>query len=213
MDIHTLCRRIVYVPLVVVAAGCGGGLGTVGTLGTLVELLGVGLPGSSPQRVQITAEVQRVDMRRQLIQVETPDGRAGGVIYDLGTVVLHEEQPYPITALQPGDVVNLQLEQAAQNSLYASRIEVVELAREDSIAADTAATARLQEFDGMVGEIDRERGTFELRSPDGRTLIISLPYNPPVVMVERFQGLQSGDAARVEGYPLNGNRVELARFL
>jgi hypothetical protein len=212
MEMLSFCRRAALLPFVLVTAGCGAGLGTVSTLGTLAELFRVGLPGHSPQQVEVTAEVQALDMRRQLIQVATTDGRAGGVTYDLSTVVVREQQPYPITGLQPGDVVNLQLQQAAQNVLYASRIEVVQLAREDTAPADTVAAAQLQELTGEVGEIDPERGTFQLLTADRGTFTVSLPFNPPTRTVERFRQLRSGDTVRVEGQPLSGSRMELTRF-
>lgn len=134
--------RPFVLPLVLLTAGCGAGigstLGTLGTLGSIAELLASPRQAQPPpQQVELTAEVRQVDARRQLIQVETADGRAGGVMYDLATTVVHEQQPYPITSLQPGDVVELLLERAAHNNLYARRIAVVRLAREDSLRADT----------------------------------------------------------------------------
>jgi hypothetical protein len=259
MGMLSIWRRALLLPLVLVAASCGIGLGTVGTLGTLTELVrSARAPGQAAQPVQITAEVQRVEPRRQLIHVQTADGRAGGVIFDLGTVVLHEDQPYPITSLEPGDVVNLQLQEVAQNNLYANRIEVVQLASEDpapaSVPGEAAAPvtapvpeepappaetplpggppapaeravpaepapraeriapAAPQTYEGEVGEIDLERGMFELQTEERGTITVSLPFNPPAAALERFENLQSGETLRVEAHPLTGTRVELRRF-
>lgn len=222
MEILRYCRPVVFLPLVLATAGCGVGLGTVSTLGSLAELFRPGASGQAPQQVQIVAEVQDVDMRQQLIQVTTPDGRAGGVTYDLGTSVAHGQQAYAIAALQPGDIINLQLQQTAPNTLYASRIEVVRLARMetarlDLARADTVRTAAdtvtgAQQFKGEIGAIDTERGTFRLHTPDHGTLTVSLPFNPPPLLLERFQTLRSGDMVSVEGSPLSGGRVEVIRF-
>jgi hypothetical protein len=230
MQISTLCRRMLVLPLAVVAAGCVGGLGTIGTLGTIAELVGsVGRPGPSPQQVQLTAEVRQVDVRRQMIQVEATDGRAGGVLFDLSTTVMHAARPYPINALQQGDVVSLLLEEAPQNNLYARRIEVVRLAQPEIAPAAAAApapadtiavgaepepdvTPEVRVFEGEVGAIDAERGTFQLHTPDRGTITVTLPFNPPPATANWFRGLSSGDRVRVEGRPLSGSRVELTGY-
>jgi hypothetical protein len=133
---------ILALALIAPLAGCGMGLGTLGSLGTVAELLaGAGRPGASPEQVQITAAVQDVDVRRQMIRVETEDGRAGGVTFDLGTRVVRGGEAYPLNALSPGDVVNLHLEESAPRSLHAIRIEVVRLADDASPATALRAAA------------------------------------------------------------------------
>jgi hypothetical protein len=48
------------------------------------------------------------------------------VRYDQQTAVVYQNQQYPVTALEQGDVVNLQVVQNGSNDLYASRIDVVQ---------------------------------------------------------------------------------------
>jgi hypothetical protein len=226
--------RGLFLPPLLVTAGCAAGLGTLGTIGTLADLVrSYRQADAAPQPVQVLAEVQRVDARRQSIQVETPDGRAGSVIYDLGTQVVHEDRPFPITSLGPGDVVNLRIQEVDRNNLYASRIEVVQLsgdadsgAEDDADlparelggaqpgrqAADTVSPPSLHRIRGSVDEIDAERGTFELTTEAGTVVTVSLPFNPRSEVLERFRTLRSGESVRVEVQPLFGTRVELHRF-
>lgn len=239
--------RPFLLPLVLLSAGCGAGigstLGTLGTLGSIAELLASPRQAQQPpQQVELTAEVRQVDARRQLIQVETADGRAGGVMYDLATTVVHEQQPYPITSLQPGDVVELLLERAAHNNLYARRIAVVRLAREDSLRADTvrADTARVdtvridtaragpvvadpaprpdtlpavRQLVGEVGRVEVDDRRFRLHAGQADSVEVTLPPAPPAEMLERFLRLSRGDTVRVEVRPLGSQRGELRRFV
>jgi hypothetical protein len=52
------------------------------------------------------------------------------VLYDQQTVVVYRQQQYPVTALERGDVVNLQLLQTGQNDVYVSRVDVVQSVQE-----------------------------------------------------------------------------------
>jgi hypothetical protein len=257
MDKLSFCRRAASLLLVLAVSGCGagiGGLGTLGSLGTIAELLGASSTDEpEPEHVEIVAEVRSVDMDRQVIQVATPEGRAGGVTYDLATDVLHGRQPYPIADLEAGDVVRLRLRQAGPNTLYASRIDVLRPAGPDRAAADTAAAgppappdpaadtttprppvppvppvnpappadpadtageATVRRLEGRVVRIDRERGAFRLEVADDEAIImITLPYNPPGAVQQRFDRLRNGEVVRIEGEPLGPGRVEILRFL
>ncbi|HUF65276.1 MAG TPA: hypothetical protein VMM17_04800 [Gemmatimonadaceae bacterium] len=101
-------------------------------LGSLGDLLGaIGGPGGAQQQqAQLQAEVQQVDANSQRLYVRTQQGQSGAVRFDNRTVVVYRQQQYPITALERGDIVVMQLHEIAQNELYASRIEVTQSVQE-----------------------------------------------------------------------------------
>lgn len=187
-------------------SACGASLG---------EILNAGAtPGGAAQQSQLTAEVQQVDTRRQEIVLRTQDGRTGSVLFDQNTVVVYRQQRYPVTALERGDVVAAQLQQTSQNALYASRIDVRQSVQErtgQGSPAD-AGSGQRQQFVGQVGEIDSQRGLFQLHLQFGGTAVVSLPPNAPSASVERFRRLRRGEIVRIEGTPRSSDRIELARF-
>jgi hypothetical protein len=202
-------RSILRFPQVVASAallstaGCGAGLGDLGTLAEV--LLGSGAPGGG-QQGQLVAEIQQVNTRQQTIQVRTQEGQTGAVGYDNRTQVIYQQQQYPVTALQPGDIVAMQLQQAAQG-YYVSRIDVQQTARERA----GQGAGQVQQFTGQVGQIDRTRGLFELRMQSG-TITVALPFNASQTTVQRFNSLRTGNSVRIEGVHLGSGRVELHRF-
>lgn len=102
-------------------------------LGSLGDILGaIGGPGAQQQQqqTQLQAEVQQVDASRQQIHVRTQQGQSGAVRFDGQTIVVYRQQQYPVTALERGDIVVMQLHQVSQNELYASRIDVTQSAQE-----------------------------------------------------------------------------------
>lgn len=103
-------------------------------LGSLGDLLGaIGGSGGAQQQqqqAQLQAEVQQVDANSQRLYVRTQQGQSGAVRFDNRTVVVYRQQQYPITALERGDIVVMQLHEISQNELYASRIEVTQSVQE-----------------------------------------------------------------------------------
>ena len=191
-----------------VLAGCSGGLGNLGAIG---DILGAGMPGGGPQQGQLAAEVQQVDTQRQLIQVRTEDGQSGSVRFDQNTQVVYQQQQYPVTALERGDVVVMQIQQDSQGNLYASRVDVRQSVQERTGQGSTGA-GQLQQVAGQVRQIDRDRGLFELQTQYG-AVTVSLPFNASQAAVQYFNRLRTGDSVRLEGTPLGNGRIELYRFL
>lgn len=104
-----------------VLSGCG-------NLGSIGNILGSVL-GQGAQQQQMDAEVQQVDARDGRLYVRTQDGRSGVIRVDSRTQVVYNNQQYPVTALERGDVVRIQLQQTRNNELYATRIDVLRSAR------------------------------------------------------------------------------------
>jgi hypothetical protein len=117
-----------------VLPGCaGGGMGGLGGLGDILgSVMGgaAGQPQQGQQTQQVQAEVQQLDTQRQRLAIRTAQGQSGSVLYDQRTVVVYQQQQYPVTALERGDIVNLQLMQAGQNDVYVARVDVVQSIQE-----------------------------------------------------------------------------------
>lgn len=114
---------ITVLALVVSTAACSGGL-----LGDILG--GSGLPGGGQQQGQLEAEIQQVDAQRQLIQIRTRDGQTGSVLFDRNTVVVYRQEQYPVTALERGDLVLMQVRETRDGSLYVSRVDVTQSIQE-----------------------------------------------------------------------------------
>lgn len=99
-------------------------------LGSIGNILGSVLGGQgAQQRQQIDAEIQQVDANGGRLYVRTQDGQQGTIRVDSRTQVVYNNQQYPVTALERGDVVRIQLQQTQNNELYATRIDVLRSAR------------------------------------------------------------------------------------
>lgn len=183
-----------------------------GCAGTSVgDVLGGVLGGGQQQQQnQALVEVQGVDTRNQVIQVRTEDGRTGSVYYDQNTQVIHQQQRHPVTALERGDVVVMQLEQTSQGQTYTPRIDVRQTVQERT-GQTTGATGQRFELYGRASNIDVERGTFQVETQQG-TYLVSLPYNADAATEDYFRRMRTGDIVRLEGVMTGQGRVELYRF-
>jgi hypothetical protein len=199
-------RRLVGMGSVLVTlTGCAGtGLGAIG------DVLGGVLGGvGGPQQGQLRAEIQGVDSRQGVIHVRTENGQSARVGYDRNTVVVYRQQQYPVDALERGDLVSMQVQQADRNDLYTSRIDVQQSVQERT---GTAGGASLQQVDGRVGQIDQSRGFFELQTQHG-TYTVVMPSNATGATVDAFRRLRSGQSVRIEGTVQGTSRIDLLRFL
>ncbi len=103
---------------VLTTSGCG-------NLGSVGDILGSVLGGQGARQQQIDAEIQQVDASGGRLYVRTQDGQQGAIRVDSRTQVVYNNQQYPVTALERGDVVRIQLQQTQNNELYATRIDVL----------------------------------------------------------------------------------------
>jgi hypothetical protein len=195
--------------------------GCAGTnLGQIGEILGGAMGGGAGQgqNGQVLAEVTNVDTRQQVIQLRTQQGQTGNVMFDQNTTVTYQNQQYPVTALERGDVAYFQLQQTQQGATYVSRIDVQQSVQERN--GQTTGTnggtyggqQQMQQLYGTVGRIDYNQGWFELRTQQG-TATVTLPYNVGDAQTDYFRRLRTGQSVRVEGTLLGNGRVELYRFM
>lgn len=185
-------------------SGNAGGLGEV--LGTV---LGGGAQPASSSVGQIVVEVQSIDTRNQQIEVLTQDGQRGPILYDGNTTVVYQQQEYPVTALERGDVVEMRIQQV-QQGYYTDYILVRQSVQERDGSTGGSAGSLVQ-ASGTVRQIDYNRGWFDLQTGQG-TITVTLPYNPSSQTVRQFEQLNNGSRVSVEGYMIASDRLELARF-
>lgn len=201
MRYRRFVSSLLALPLYAGLTGCAG----LGGLGSLGDILG----GAGAQQGQVRAEVQSVDQSRQLIDVVTEDNRRGAIRYDQNTEVIYRQQRYPVTALERGDLVVLQLQQTRSGEPYAGRIDVEQSVQERT---GQTGTGQLQVLQGRVGQIDHNQGAFQLQTSTGGTVVVTLPYNPSRQTVDQFNRLRQGEHVTIEGTYLSSTRVELSRF-
>lgn len=199
----------------VALSGCAGG-----NLGQLGEILGGAMGGmggaGQQQQGQVVVEVQGVDTRQQVIQVRTQEGQQGNVFFDQNTTVVYQNQQYPVTALERGDVVAMRLQQTQQGQTYVSQIVVQQSVQErtgqGTGGVGGVGSGQMQQIVGRVGQIDHNRGMFQLQTQQG-TFVVSLPYNPGNATTDYFNRLRTGDNVRMEGTVTGNGRIELYRFI
>jgi hypothetical protein len=179
------------------------------SLGALGDILGGAQPSGGAQQGQIAAEIRQVNTQQQTIEVATQDGQTGAVYFDQNTTVVYQQQQYPVTALERGDLVVLQAQQDAQGRIYVSRIDV-----QTSVQDRTGQTGSgaLRQYTGRVAQIDVDRGYFVLQDQVGN-ITVTLPYNPPRATLDYFRRLRVGDTVRLEATSVGTGRVEIHRFL
>lgn len=208
-----LARRSTLAALLLVGSTACGQLGSAGDI--LGGILGAGNTGGNNQ---VTAQIRQVDTRYQRIVVQTQNGQQGAVRYDAQTQVIYQNQQYPVTALEPGDVVTLRILQDQQGNAYTDQIVVQRNVRDTGGGIGAAGTGSVavgfERIEGQVGQIDYSRGLFELRpSYGGTAVVVSLPYNTTAADRDRFNRLRSGEMVRVEGRMVAQGRLELSRFV
>lgn len=142
------------------------------------------------------------DSRYNSILRETNPGRRITFRYDSRTRVRYRDRDYALQNVQNGDVITARMD----------KDQLAQLITVDRTAQDKSS-ARLDLFEGTVEFIDSRRGQFEIRDKSGRLVIVSLLYNPPRPVVDRFNSLRKGDYVRVEGLFINQDRFELENFL
>ena len=202
-------RTITRVPILLLALSLPACAGN--SLGALGDILAgaAGMPGSGGQQGQLNVEIRDVNTQQQVLQVATQEGQTGNVYYDQNTVVTYRQQQYPVSALERGDIVVMQVQETAQGSLYTNQIAVQTSAQDRT---GQTGTGQLMQYSGRVSGIDYERGMLTLQVQNG-TVTATLPYNAPQATVDYFRRLRVGNNIRLEATPVATGRVEIYRFL
>ena len=155
----------------------------------------------------VRGTVLRNVMRYKSMAVDT--GRGEYEFYhDDRTRVRYRGEDYPVQSIRPGDDITVRPRPGNARLPTVALIIVTAKAQEKS-----AYGGRLDVFEGRVEHVDSQRGSFEIRDRNDRLVIVSLPYNPPRPVRDRFRRIREGDVVKVEGRFINRDRFEMENFL
>ena len=175
------------------------------------------LPGRSSQPVQdeIVATVEQVNTASREIHLRPNDSRTRVVGYSTDARVMYRGREYPVTQLEAGDVVAMQLTQDSRGNSYTDLIRVQENIRDrdQSRGGTIRPGTGIQTVDGRVEQVDFQRSSFEIREQSRERVLVFLSYNARRSDVDYFRALRVGDYVKVEGRILDRERFELENFL
>ncbi len=175
------------------------------------------LPGRSSQPVQdeIVATVEQVNTASREIHLRPNDSRTRVVGYSADARVLYRGREYPVSQLEAGDIVAMELRQDSRGNSYTDLIRVQENIRDrdQSRGGTIRPGTGIQTVDGRVEQVDFQRSSFEIREQSRERVLVSLPYNARRSDVDHLRALRVGDYVKVEGRFLDRERFELENFL
>jgi hypothetical protein len=158
---------------------------------------------------EIVGEVMNVDSRSREIEIRADSGRTSTIRYENNTQVLYRQRTYPVANLERGDYVAAHVQQDRDGRYSTNTITV----RESAQDRGTVGRNRLDRIEGRVEYVDSRRGTFELRDARNRLIVVSVDFNAPRAVTDRFNRLRNGDQVRIEGRSVNADRFDLENFL
>ena len=166
----------------------------------------------------VTGEVEYVDPRSREIEIRTDTGRTTVLRYDDRTQVVYQQRNYPVANLERGDYVAARVQQDRDGRSYTDTITVRESVQDrggrgSGGSSSGGGSSRFDRVDGRVEHIDARRGTFELRDSRNRIIVVSVPFNAPRQVMDRFNRLREGDSVTIEGRSAGNDRFELENFL
>jgi exosome complex RNA-binding protein Csl4 len=170
---------------------------------------GLGDYGSSGN--EVVGEVQFIDTRAREIEIRTDSGLTSVVRYDDNTQVVYRQRNYPVANLERGDYVAARVQQDRDGRYSTNSITVKESVQDRG--SSTGGRGGLDRAEGRIEYVDSRRGTFEMRDSRNRLIVVSVPFNAPRQVIDRFNRLRDGDSVRIEGRAVSNDRFELENFL
>lgn len=182
-------------------------------LGHIEGIEGLGGYGGTSGK-DVIGEVEYVDPRAREIEVRTDGGRTAVLRYDDRTQVVYRQRNYPVANLERGDYIAARVQQDRDRRDYTDAITVRESVQDRrGSGSSTSGSSRFDQIEGRVEYIDARRGTFELRDSRNRLIVVSVPFNAPRQVMDRFNRLREGDDVRIEGKTVGNDRFELENFV
>jgi hypothetical protein len=172
---------------------------------------GLGGLGGANVNSDVMGEVQFVDSRGRTIEIRTDSGQKSVLRYDNNTQVAYRQRNYPVTSLERGDYVAARVQQERDGSYSTSAITVRETAQDRGMGVSRGN--QMDRTEGRVENIDTRRGTFEIRDQRNRIVVVSVAFNAPRTVTDRFNRLRNGDYVRIEGRGVSADRFDLENFL
>ena len=175
----------------------------------------VGRPTLDLGQDEFVAEVERLDTSSREIHLRPNNSRTRVVGYSTDARVLYRGREYPVSQLEAGDIVAMQLKQDSRGNSYTDLIRVQESIRDrdQSRGGIIRPGTGSQTVDGRVEQLDFQRSAFEIRDQSRARVLVSLPYDARRSDVDHFRALRVGDYVKVEGRFVDRERFELENFL
>ena len=175
----------------------------------------VGRPTLELGQDEFVAEVERLDTSSREIHLRPNNSRTRVVGYSPDAHVLYRGREYPVSQLEAGDIVAMQLKQDSRGNSYTDLIRVQESIRDrdQSRGGLIRPGTGSRTVDGRVEQLDFQRSSFEIRDQSRERVMVSLPYNARRSDVDHFRALRVGDYVKVEGRFLDRERFESENFL
>jgi hypothetical protein len=218
-------QRVIRVTTTAAALAAAAGLGACAS-NPLGNVLG-GVLSPSTNGTQVSATIQSVDTRSQVINLTQGNGQYVSAYYDGRTQVIYQNQVYPVSSLEYGDQVLAHLLNQGNNSYYADTVYVTQPVNSnssrypngnvgrypnDNTSRYPSDNASVQSLSGRVQSIDFNNGLFTVDGGNGVRLTVSMPYRANSQDQNRFNNLRVGDYVRFSGVFVNTSRVELRNF-
>lgn len=196
--LQTVRRGAVAALMILTTGACAGNqLGNV--LGSVL--------GGGASNNQLSGTIRGVDTRSQQISIQQSNGQTIPVSYDNQTQVVYQNQNYPPTSLEYGDMVTARI-QANGNSYYTDYIQVDQSVN----GSGNVSSGNVQQLQGTVRGINRQNGYFTVDIGNYNTITVTLPYNVSTNDVNRFNSLRVGDSVRFYGVYTGQSQVQLRQF-
>jgi hypothetical protein len=173
----------------------------------------IGRPSIAEGENDIGGEVERVDLAARRIYLRPDRGDSRIVAFSADAQVLYRGREYPVTRLESGDVVAMQMRRDSRGDSYTDLIRLQESIRDQSRSEPPDAVPRIQALSGRVEGVDFRQNSFDLNDQPGKPLLVVLSENARDSDRERFRSLRSGDHVRIEGKFTGPDRFELLSFL
>jgi hypothetical protein len=188
------------------------GMFLMGFPGCMENIALIGRPTIEEGQSDLVGEVERVDPSSRRIHLRP--GRSGTRVasYSADAQVLSRGREYPVTRLEPGDVVVMQMKRDSRGDSYTDLIRVQEHVSDQGRDVSTSAP-RIQTLSGSVERINFRGNSFDLDDQLGQPVSVLLSENARDSDRERFRTLRAGDRVRIEGKFTGQDRFELLSFL
>ena len=159
----------------------------------------------------VTGEVENVDTRAREIEVRTDAGRISVVRYDDRTQVVYRQRNYSVANLERGDYIAARVQKDRDGRNYTDTITVRESVQDSG--GNRRGGPRMDRLEGRVEYVDQRRGTFEIRDPRNRLIVVSVAFNAPRPVIDQFNQLRNGDYVKLEGRAVSPERFDLENFM
>lgn len=185
----------------------------IGIAGCMENIALIGRPTIEEGQSDVRAEVERVDRDSRRLYLRPDKGERRVIAYSADAPVLYRGREYPVTRLEPGDVVALQVKRDGRGESYTDLIRLQDNVREPSRSEGLSTASRIQTLSGRVDRIDVRGNSFDLDDQQSQPVLVVLSESARDSDRERLRRLKDGDRIRIEGRFMGRDRFELLSFL